>query len=59
MASPVTLATAISTAVSSAQARGITDAEHLSRIRAETIDFWQSRLNATYSGEPSGSLATN
>jgi len=59
MTAPMTQATFVANAVTAATARGISDADHLNRIRAEAIDFWNSRLNASYSGEPSGSVASN
>lgn len=59
MAASITLATFIATAVTNATARGITDPEHLSRIRTEAADHWASDLNSSYSGEPRGSSAAN
>ena len=59
MTAPVSQATFVANAVTAAQARGITDAEHLARIRTEAIDHWQNDLNQSYSGEPRGSDASN
>jgi hypothetical protein len=60
MAAPMTQATYVNAAVSAATTRGITDADELRRIRLDAADFWQTRLNQSYSGAPSGSAtATN
>jgi hypothetical protein len=59
MTAPMTQATYVTNVVNAATARGVTDVEHLERIRVEAVDFWQSRLNQSYSGEPSGSTAPN
>jgi len=55
----MTQSTFVANAVTAAQARGVTDAEALRRIRTDAIDFWQSNLNESYSGEPRGSSAPN
>jgi hypothetical protein len=34
------------------------DAERLRRVFTEAVDFWQSNLNQSYSGEPRGSDAS-
>lgn len=52
-------ATFVASAVTAATARGVTDVEALRRIRIDAIDFWQSSLNESYSGEPRGSSAAN
>jgi hypothetical protein len=53
----MTQAAYVANIVTAAQARGVSDPEALRRLRSDAIDFWQSRLNASYSGEPSGSSA--
>ena len=35
------------------------DAEKLRRVFTDAIDFWSSNLNASFSGEPRGSDASN
>jgi len=59
MTAPMTQATYVANVIALATARGISDADHLNRIRAEAMDFWNSRLNASYSGEPSGSVSSS
>jgi hypothetical protein len=56
---PVTLSTFLANAVATAQARGVTDAEALRRIRLDAIDHWQNDLNWSFSGAPRGSSASN
>jgi hypothetical protein len=48
-------ATYVANVVAVAAARGITDAEQLSRIRLEARDTWESYLN-TNTGRPIGNL---
>jgi len=59
MTAPMSQATYVANVIAIATARGITDADHLARLRVEAMDFWNSRLNASYSGEPSGSVSSN
>lgn len=54
----MTQAVYVANVLAAAAARGVTDVEALRRLRADAIDLWSSRLN-TYSGAPSGSVASN
>ncbi len=49
----------VATIVAGAMARGISDPTELSRIEADARVFWSDRLNASYSGQPSGSSQPN
>ncbi len=59
MAAPFTQAAHVAARIAEATARGVTSPEELARVRLDAIDFWQSRLNATFSGQPSGGQASN
>ncbi len=56
---PMTQNAYVAAVIAVVQARGLTDPDALDRIRAEAVDVYQSRLANTFSGRPSGSVASN